>query len=218
MTDRLADARRDVWEHARKMWQAGLVAGSSGNLSRRIDSAIIGITPTSIPYDVMTPDDIVVVVLATSTTVQSRRAPSYELPMHVGIYRARPDVHAIVHTHSQAVTTLSILRRPLPPVIDEMMVTFGGPIEVAEYSFTGTEALGDHAVRALGDRSGAMLASHGNVCIGPDLPHALHVAITMESCARIYLGAMQVGIPAALPEEAIAAGRRMYEKRKEMKR
>ena len=194
------------------MWRAGLVVASAGNVSRRVDDARIAITPTSVPYESMEPEEIVIVELASGRAVDSIREPSYELPMHLGIYRALPGVAAIVHTHSPFVTTLSILRRPLPPVIDEMMVHFGGTVEVAEYAFTGTAELAENVVRALGDRSGALLANHGNVCIGRDLGHALTVAITMEAAARAYVQALAVGEPVPLPESSIVAGRRMFER------
>ena len=212
--DLFTAARNDVWLHARKMWEAELVAGSSGNVSRRVDNAHIAITPTSIPYESLTVEEIVIVDLERGVAVASSREPSYELPMHLIIYRSRPDVGAIVHTHAPYVTTLSVLHRALPPVIDEMVVALGGTIEVAEYAFTGTDAIGTNVLRALGDRAAALLANHGNVCIGRDLAHALHVAIAMEAGARVYVQALQIGEPAPLPRESIIAGQRMYEKRK----
>jgi L-fuculose-phosphate aldolase len=208
---KIEQARHDVWLHARRMWEAGLVVASAGNVSRRVDERLIAITPTSVAYDVLDAEEIVLVDLATGAPVDSRRAPSYELPMHLVVYRERPDVGAIVHTHSPSVTALSVLRRPLPPVIDEMMMYFGGTIEVTDYAFTGTEQVGANVIAALGDRTAVILANHGNVCVGRDLKQALHVAITMESCARVYVQALQIGEPTLLPQEAIAAGRKMYD-------
>jgi len=205
--------RRDVLVHAKKMWEAGLVVGSAGNVSCRAGEGRIAITPSRIPYDEMVEDDVVLVDLATGETVDSAREPSYELPMHLAVYRSRPEVNAIVHTHAPYVTTLSVLRRPLPPVIDEMMVYFGGTVEVAEYAFTGTDALGTNVVRTLGDRSGVLLANHGNVCIGRDLAQALHIAVHMEACAQVYVQSLQLGEPVTLPNDAIVAGRRMYDVR-----
>jgi len=205
------DARHDVWQHARKMWDAGLVVASAGNVSRRVNDRLIAITPTSVPYDVLQPEEITLVNVFTGEVVDSPRAASYELPMHLVIYRARPDVGAIVHTHAPSVTALSVVRESLPPVIDEMMMYFGGTIEVTDYAFTGTEDVGTNVIHALGDRTGVILANHGNVCVGRDLKQALHVAITMESCARVYVQALQLGEPVTLPPSSIAAGRRMYE-------
>lgn len=195
------------------MWRAGLVVGSAGNVSRRVDTHHVAITPSQVAYDVMTEDDVVIVDLTTGAAVDSPRPPSYELPMHLAVYRSIAHAHAIVHTHAPFVTTLSVLRKPLPPVIDEMLVYFGGPVDVADYAFTGTEAVGINVVRALGDRQGAILANHGNICIGRDLTHALHVAVHMEAAAQVYVQALQIGAPIALPPEAIAAGRRMFEER-----
>jgi L-fuculose-phosphate aldolase len=203
--------RHDVWLHARRMWEAGLVVASAGNVSRRADEKLIAITPTAVPYDVLTEEEIVLVELETGNAVGSIREPSYELPMHLAIYRSRPEVQAVVHTHAPYVTTLSVLRRPLPPIIDEMAMYFGGSIEVTDYAFTGTEAVGTNVVRTLGDRAGVLLANHGNVCIGRDLRQALQIAIVMESCARVYVTALQTGEPVPIPIEAVAAGRRMYE-------
>ena len=196
------------------MWEAGLVVASAGNVSRRADEKHVAITPTSLPYDVMTSDDIVIVDLQTGRATASSRGPSYELPMHLVVYRERPDVAAIVHTHSPFVTTLSILRKPLPPVIDEMALYFNGTIEVTEYAFTGTETVGRNVVKALGDRTGVILANHGNVCVGPDLERALHVAVVMESTARAYVQALQIGDPVLLPDHAIEAGCRLFEQRR----
>ena len=210
------DPRDDVRVHAKKMFDAGLVVGSAGNVSRRVDGNRIAITPSSIPYELLTADQIVLVDLESGETVDSTCEPSYELPMHLAIYRSRPDVGAIVHTHAPYVTTLSVLRRPLPPVIDEMVVWLGGAIEVAEYAFTGTDAVGTNVVRTLGDRLGVILANHGNVCIGRDLTQALHVAVVMESCARVYVQALQIGEPVQLPRESLAAGHPLFETRSKL--
>lgn len=209
----LNEIRNDVHLHARKMWEAGLVVGSAGNVSRRVDEKLIAITPTSIGYDVLKPEDIVLVELESGEPVGSLHAPSYELPLHLTLYRSRREVGAVVHTHAPYVSALSVLRRPLPPVIDEMVLYFGGTVEVTDYAFTGTDAVGINTVRALGDRTGVILANHGNVCVGRDLRQALHVAITMESCARVYVSALSVGEPVPLPVEAIAAGRRLFDQR-----
>lgn len=211
MSEPANEARHDVWLHARRMWEAGLVVASAGNVSRRIDEQRIAITPASLAYDVMKADDVAIVDLASGAHVSGPRPPSSELPMHLVVYRQRPDVAAIVHTHSPFVTTLSVLHRPLPPVIDEMMLYFGGTIEVTEYAFAGTDAVGHNVVQALGDRTGVILANHGNVCIGPTLEKALHVAITMESTARVYVQALQTGTPIELPAHAVEAGRRQFE-------
>ena len=201
----------EVWKYAKKMWETGLVVGSAGNVSRRIDADRIAITPSAVPYETMTAEQIVIVNLTTGEAESG--VPSYELPMHLAVYRSHAEIHAIVHTHAPFVTTLSVLRKPLPPVIDEMVVYLGGPVAVADYAFTGTEMVGTNVVRALGDHTGVLLANHGNVCVGRDLAQAMHVATVMESCAQVYVQALAIGEPVELPNDAIAAGRKMFEAR-----
>jgi L-ribulose-5-phosphate 4-epimerase len=201
MRDRFAETRYEVWSHARKMWEAGLVTGSSGNVSARVadDPSLMAITPTSITYDDMDGSQIVVVDLLTGKSIESKAEPSYELPMHRVIYREMTNISAVMHTHSPFVTTLSVLRRPLPPVMDEMVMRFRGTIEVADYARSGTDHLGHNAVRALGDRPAAILANHGNVCVARDLTTALQLAIAMEAAARVYVLSLQIGDPVPLP-------------------
>ncbi|MFI5119684.1 MAG: class II aldolase/adducin family protein [Thermoanaerobaculia bacterium] len=211
--DRFRADRESVLLHSKRMWEAGLVVASAGNVSARVAGHdAIAITPTSVCYDVMTADQVVVVSLESGLPIESKDRPSAELPTHLALYRNRPDVGAIVHTHAPYVSTLSVLRRPLPPIIDEMVVYFGGTIEVAEYAFTGTDELGANVVAALGDRAGVLLSNHGNFCVGRDLSEALHVALTMEATARVYVESMRTGEPVVLPEESLRAGRAMYEK------
>ena len=211
--------RESVLLHSKRMWEAGLVVASAGNVSARVSGhSAIAITPTSVSYDAMTADQIVVVRLDSGLPIESRLRPSVELPTHLAVYRHLQDVGAVVHTHAPYVTTLSVLRRPLPPIIDEMIVYFGGTIEVADYAFTGTEDLGANVVDALGDRAGVLLSNHGNLCVGSDLAEALQVALTMESTARIYVESLRTGDLVALPEGSLRTGRAMYEKRRKRPR
>ncbi len=213
--DRYRAHREAVLLHAKKMCDAGLVVASEGNVSARVPGAdAVAITPTSVCYDVMTEDQIVVVRLGSGLPVASTCPPSGELPMHLAVYRARADVGAIVHTHAPYVTTLSVLRKPLPPVIDEMVVYFGGIVEVADYAFSGSDDLASNVVAALGDRAGVLLANHGNLCVGGDLAEALHVAQMMEATARVYVESLRTGDAYSLPEGSLKTGRAMYETRK----
>lgn len=196
------------------MWELGLVAASAGNVSCRIDGEdLLAVTPTSIGYDLLQQAEIAIVDLS-GALVDGPYRPSSELPTHLAIYGARPDVNGILHTHSPFVTSLSMLRRPLPPVIDEMLVWLGGGIDVAEYAFTGSDQLGANAVRALGDRAAVMLANHGNVCVGGTLEEALHAAIVVESAARAYVQALAVGEPFSLDEDIVERGIALYLKRR----
>jgi L-ribulose-5-phosphate 4-epimerase len=197
------------------MRDEGLVVASAGNVSLRVTGEeTIAITPTSIPYQELSEEQIAIVELSSGRQLEGSAAPSWEMPMHLEILRSRRDVKAIVHTHSAFVSVLAVLRKPLPPVIDEMMVYFGGAIEVTAYAFTGTREVGTSVLEALGDRPGVILANHGNVCVGRTLGEALHTAIVMESTARIYVEALRTGKPIVLPAKARKAGRRIYDQRR----
>jgi L-fuculose-phosphate aldolase len=99
-------------------------------------------------------------------------------------------------------------------VIDEIVAWFGGRVEVADYAFSGTEALARNAVDALGDRAAVILASHGDVCVGATGVDALRVAMMMESAASAYLAALAAGEPMRLPDDAIRRAREIYERRR----
>ena len=214
-SDAVRLAREAVFAAAVKMWRYGLVVGSAGNVSARVPGEdLVAVTPTSIPYDALREEEICVVALPDGRPAAAGPRPSGELPMHLAVYRARADVGAVVHTHAPFVSALSVLGRPLPPVIDEMAVFLGGTVEVAGYGFSGTDELARSAVAALGDRAAVLLANHGNVCVGRDLDDALHVALTMEATARIYVEALRTGEPRPLPKDALERGRALYEKRR----
>lgn len=206
-------ARHEVFDAARAMYAARLVSVSSGNASARVEGEdAIAITPSSVPWDELEPEGVAIIGLD-GHALDAPMRPSAELPLHLAVYHARPDVGGVVHTHSTSVTALSLLRRPLPPVIDEIVAWFGGQVEVAGYSFSGTAALATNAVAALGDRAAVILASHGDVCVGPSVDDALRVAAMMESAAAAYLAALAAGAPVVLPDDAIAAAREVYLRR-----
>jgi L-fuculose-phosphate aldolase len=206
-------ARHEVFEAARAMHAAGLVSVSSGNASCRVEGEnAIAITPSSVPWEELDSKGVAIVGLD-GCPLDAPLRPSAELPLHLAVYAARPDAGGVVHSHSTSVTALSLLRRPLPPVIDEIVAWFGGRVEVADYAFSGTPALATNAVAALGDRAAVILASHGDVCVGRRVADALHVATMMESAAAAYLAALAAGEPVVLPESAIAAAREIYLRR-----
>jgi len=124
--------------------------------------------------------------------------------MHVAIYRARPDVRAVMHTHSVYASALAVAGEPLPPLIDEMVIVLGDSIQVSDYAFPATEELGEAVVAALGERNAALIRNHGLVGVGSSLAEALHVCQLAEHIAHIYAAAKTLGTPRPLPDEAIA--------------
>lgn len=209
--------RSAVAEHAVRMWRAGMVVGSAGNVSVRApDPGRFVITPSSIAYDELTPEQVVVVDeegdLLEDAGEDFERAPSFETPIHLAVYAARPDVGAIVHTHSRHATVMAVLRRPIPPVVDEMVVYLGGAVEVARYGPSGSDALAAGVVEALGERSAALLAAHGVLATGKDLRKAYKNAELVEHVAHVVVTAEQLGGPLEpLPDDVVTAEKQMYE-------
>jgi L-fuculose-phosphate aldolase len=195
---------------ARRMAGDDLARGTSGNLSvRRQD--VIAITPSGVPYERMSPDDICLVRLADGAPLggalgpelaEPGMRPSTETPMHLAVYRAT-GTGAIVHTHSPFVVALSTVLDELPAV-HYAMADLGGIVRVAPYARFGTPELAESAVAALADRSAVILRNHGALTCGPDLARAYDRAATLEWLARVYWHARLAGTPHTLTEAALA--------------
>lgn len=214
------EAKREVLDVCQEMQRVALVIGSSGNASFRIpDTDTIAITPSSVDYSCMNTNDVMIINLE-GDIIDGDRNPSTEHPLHTAIYKARPDVNAIVHTHGIYASALAVLQEPLPPIIDEFVIKLGGQIEVAKYGLPGTEELATNVVEALGPRNGVLLANHGGVCVGPTMDVALHNALLLERVAQIYLLASAVDKKkiSLLPTESIEMQQQMFEMMKRIKK
>lgn len=199
-----AALRRQIVETCRAMNAAGINQGTSGNISARCGDRLL-ITPSGLPYDAMTPDDIVAMPLdAEDGRHEGDLAPSSEWRFHLDITRARPEVGAIVHTHSIYATVLAVCGREIPAV-HYMIAAAGGPsIRVAPYATYGTAELSRHALKALEGRSACLLANHGVIATGPNLQRALWLAGEVETLAKQYYLAQALGAPQVLPDDEIA--------------
>ena len=201
--------RQAVVEAGRQMFERGLVAGTWGNISIRSDSGDqIAVTPSGRPYTELQPADIVLV--SPDGHLLAGQRPSSELPLHLAIYAARPDVFAVVHTHSIYATACAVAGETIPPSLEEMVQVVGGEVAVAQYALPGTPELAQNAVLALGDRTAVLLANHGAVACGPSLAEALLVAELVEKAAQIHAIAGQLGGARRLSEEDIHRMRRFY--------
>jgi L-fuculose-phosphate aldolase len=204
--------RADVLDAIRRIVDAGLVAGASGNVSRRIhtpDGDLIAITASRVPYARFTLDDVVVVDFDVEP-VAGDGIPSSESLCHVAVYRARRDVGAVIHTHSVHASAFAVAGVAIPPILDEQVVLLGGTIEVAEYGASATEELADKAVAALGERAAVMLRHHGVLGAGRDLEEAVQVVELVERVARIRLLTLTLGAPNELPAEVVSAEEKVY--------
>jgi L-fuculose-phosphate aldolase len=196
--------REALVENCRALEQQNLNQGTSGNLSARCGDDML-ITPTGIPYNVLTPRMIAKMPIAGENGAWSGPvAPSSEWRIHLDILRAKPEVGAVVHTHSLYATTLSLLHKPIPAV-HYMIAAFGGPtIRCTKYAPFGTQQLSDLAVDGLSNRSGVLLGQHGMVVTGRDLGQAMWRAVELETLAKMYLLALSIGRPHILPDAEIA--------------
>ena len=194
-----AKARRSVVEHGQKMNELGINQGTSGNLSLRFGEGLL-ITPSGIPYEEMTPEDVV--FMRMDGSCEGRHAPSTEWRFHRDIMAVRPEIQAIVHAHPTYCTALSIVGRGIPAV-HYMIAAALGDIRVAPYATFGTEELSKNALKALEGRFACLLAHHGMIALGPTLPRALWLANEVETIARQYTIALQIGEPKVLPEDEI---------------
>jgi L-fuculose-phosphate aldolase len=154
------------------------------------------------PYDVMQPEDIVHMRLDGGKT--GLHEPSSEWRFHLDIYRSRPEVGAVIHTHSGHATTLACLGRSIP-ALHYMIALFGGnDIRCCGYATYGTQELSDLVVKALEGRSAALMGNHGLVVLGPSLQRALALTVEAETLAMMYWRALQLGEPRILPDDEIA--------------
>lgn len=205
--------REAVARTARRMADLGLALGVEGNVSLRIPLGEgrwgMAITPRGKDYGTLTGAQVVVVD-ADLEPLEGDLLPSSEALLHREVYRARPDVGAVVHTHSPHATALAVLGREIPPILDEVALLVGGAVPVADYAFSGSEELARHAVQALKDRGAVLLRHHGAVAVGPDLRHALDTALAVERCAQVYLLAHRLGEVPPLPPEGLALAQEVY--------
>ena len=188
--------REAVVATARAMNASGY-RGSSGNVSARIDGGFL-ITPSGVPYDVTKSDDIVAV--NDDGEARGRLAPSSEWRFHREIYRDRPELHAIVHTHSPFATTLACLDRGIPAFHYMVAIAGGKDIRCAPYATFGTQELSDRALVALEGRQACLLANHGMIAVGSSLAKALALAVEVEALAEQYWRALQIGAPNLLSD------------------
>jgi L-fuculose-phosphate aldolase len=181
---------------------SGLTNGTSGNASVRCDVDSFYVSPTGMPYQSLDWLDIPRVEI--SGRWYGRCRPSSEWRFHRDIYVARADVHAIVHTHSVHATALACNARDIPAFHYMVAVAGGTDIRCAPYATFGTQALSDNAVKALKDRKACLLANHGVIATGANLPAALALASEVENLAAQYIASLQVGVPHILDNAEMA--------------
>lgn len=195
------EKRQAIIEACLDMNRLGINQGTSGNISVRHEDYIL-ITPTSTPYEKLTTDSIV--RLEMDGTAKGPLAASSEWRFHRDIMLARPDVNAIVHAHPTYSTILAIMGLPIPPIHYMIAVAGGDDIRCAPYATFGSQALSENAVAALEGRKACLLEHHGIIAVGATLSKALWLSVEVETLAKQFHGALQLGEPRLLSKEEIA--------------
>ncbi len=188
--------RCSLVDTAQLAYREKLFSGTSGNLSARLGDLML-ITPTSVRYEVLAPEDIVAMRLD-GTVVEGTCAPSSEWRMHAAVYREFPQLLAQVHTHSPYATAFAAARRPIPACLIEQAAFLGGEVPCAPYAPPGTEALGLCCAKTLEGKGGCLMSNHGVLAVGGSLNEALLRAEYIEDAAHICLLSMQLGGPVIL--------------------
>jgi L-fuculose-phosphate aldolase len=193
--------RQSIIDTCLEMNRLGINQGTSGNVSLRNGDHIL-ITPTSVPYGSLRPEDIV--RLNMDGTTEGALQASSEWRFHRDIMVARPDVGAIVHAHPIYSTIIAIMGLDIPAIHYMVAVAGGDDIRCAPYATFGSEELSQNAVKALEGRKACLLEHHGIIAVGTTLAKALWLSVEVETLARQLHGSMQFGEPRLLPKEEIA--------------
>lgn len=197
----LQSLREELIVYGKKLVESKLTTGTGGNLSIcDRESNLMAITPSGIDYFKITPEQIVLIDVATGDIVDGTGVPSSECEMHRILYKYRTDINAVIHTHSTFAATISCLNQPLPAV--HYLVAFAGvDVRCAPYASYGTVELAKNAFEAMKDRKACLLANHGLIAAGKDLAEAFAITETIEFCCELYCRAKSIGEPVILPEK-----------------
>lgn len=197
----LEEKRQVIVEYGKKLIAAGLTRGTGGNISVLDEkSKLMAISPSGMDYFETKPEDVVVMDL-NGKIVDGFRKPSSEWRMHLIFYQKREDVGAVVHTHSMFATTLATLHWEVPPA-SYLIAYAGKKVPCAPYATFGTQEIADAAYNAMGEEYNAvLLANHGLIAVGLDMPSAFGIAEIIEMVCEIYYRAKCVGEPVILPDE-----------------
>ncbi|GAP17464.1 L-fuculose-phosphate aldolase [Levilinea saccharolytica] len=199
----LEKEREAIVTFGRKLITSQLTTGSGGNLSvMNREANLIAIKPSGVDYFEMQPEDVVVMT-PEGRIVEGDKKPSSEVNFHLGLLQSRPEINAVVHTHSVYATTIACLNWELPAV--HYLVGYSGnKVPLAPYATFGTQALADHIAAAIGHYNACLMANHGLVTVGPNLATAFAAAEEIELVARIYYQARCIGNPVILSDEEMA--------------
>jgi L-ribulose-5-phosphate 4-epimerase len=183
-----AEQKQQIVETAQSLVRKGYLMATGGNLSLRIPGrAAFAITPSNYDYFKMTPEDVCVLDVDLKK-MEGHLKPSVESAMHAAVYKVRPDVNAIVHTHQAYVSALTLIKAPIPALFDEQARFLGRSVEIIPYAPSGTGWLKNTVARNVRNHNNAfMMQNHGALVFGHDMQRAVHNVEILEKCALAYL-------------------------------
>jgi L-fuculose-phosphate aldolase len=199
----IENAPEQIVAAAKELLEKGLVEGTSGNISARMEDGNIAVTPSSLDYRLMEVEDIVIVNPA-GDVVAGERGPTSEKYLHIAVQAAYEDFAVCIHSHAVHATMFAVAHQDIPSCIDEFTVYLGGDIRCTEYAASGSPDLAEQVVKALESRSAALIANHGMVAIGTTMEKAMHNTALVERSAKIIWGAKQMGSIFPLPDKVNA--------------
>ncbi|HEY65471.1 MAG TPA: L-ribulose-5-phosphate 4-epimerase [Caldilineae bacterium] len=206
----LESLREELWRLHLELPKNNLVTWTSGNVSARDpETGYVVIKPSGVRYEELRPEHMVIVDLE-GNVVEGDLKPSSDTASHLYIYRHRPDVNGIVHTHSPYATAFAALGRPIPVYLTAIADEFGGPIPCGGFALIGGEEIGRVVVESIGDSPAVLLKNHGVFTVGPTAEAAVKAAVMVEDVARTVWIALQLGQPDEIPPEDVAKLRRRY--------
>lgn len=170
----------------------GLISLAGGNISMRMKSGEILVTPSGMIYEDMVADDMVVMALD-GKIIEGKRKPSSDTAAILHIMRERPDINAVIHTHQPFATAISLIEDEFRADLTTLGNSCGGNVPIAPYSSPGSEDMGKDTVKYLGEGHAVILAHHGVMACGNSLKQALNAAVYLEECAKGYLAARAIG-------------------------
>lgn len=197
----LKDEREQIAERCASFAADGLIVGTAGNISIRVDD-LVAITASGVDYQKMRAEHVTVMNMD-GEMVEGDLEPSSEWALHLAAYQATGDF-AVVHTHSPKATAVASLHNVSQiPGVHYYVCIFGGPIKIADYARYGTIQLAENVRAALRDRTGALMANHGAVVTGKNLDTAYEKARQLEWLSQVYLDTLNIGCPRILSDDAL---------------
>ena len=202
--------REELWQLHLELPKNNLVMWTGGNVSARDpDTGYVAIKPSGVRYEALRPEHMVIVDLD-GQIIEGDLKPSSDTATHLYIYRHRPDLNGVVHTHSPYATAFAAVGKPIPPVLTAICDEFGGPIPIGGFALIGGEEIGKEVVRSIGQSPAILLQSHGVFTFGPTVETAVKAAVMVEDVAHTLWLAMQIGEPLPISDEAVAKLRNRY--------